>query len=272
VSSSPILFYDSGAGGLPYLAAVRARLPAEPLVYLADRANYPFGEKEAGRLTELVLATLELAVRRFAPRLAVIACNTASVAALAELRRRFPFPFVGVVPAVKPAVLLGPGRIAVVATRQTAAGPYLARLIEDFAAGVDVLKVPVSGLVDLAEYGYFTYSRAEKRRRVREQLQPLQEQQVAAVVLGCTHFLLLADEFRAALPPATVLIDSLAGVTNRVVDVLRGGALRSGPAPGPGGAELYLHGGEQDQERYRQFARAFGLDFRGRIEAPAAGG
>ncbi len=295
MADRPLLFYDSGAGGLPYLAAARQRLPGRRFIYLADRKYFPFGEKPAGLLRASVIESISLAVARFDPALIVIACNTASVVALEALRERFAAPFVGVVPAVKPAAgRLREGRIAVVATRQTASGAYLDRLIQDFAPGREVIRVAVARLVELAEYGYFEVGETDKRALVAEELKALQADAVQAVVLGCTHFVLLEREFRSALPEGTVLVDSREGVTNRVVSVLeqqrpeksgmdRGrtggkdgdrvgrdcesGGGRGGPVLP---AELYLHGGRADAERYRLFARAFDLRFCGFLEGGTA--
>jgi glutamate racemase len=262
MASKPLLFYDSGAGGLPYLAAARIRLPTEHMIYVADRKNFPLGEKPVKRIRELVLQTISLAVERFDPRLVVIACNTASVVALEILRQSFPIPFVGVVPAVKPAALSPTGgKLAVVATRQTTAGTYLERLIRQFADGREVLKVPVADLVDFAEYRYLSAAPEERLAAVKEALAPLLRQEVEAVVLGCTHFVLLEREFRTILTDRVTLIDSREGVTRRIVSLLSGGGPESA-----GRAKLYLHGGAGEAERYRAFSRHFGLRYCGLLE------
>jgi len=278
--SKPLLFYDSGAGGLPYLTAARACLPAERYIYLADREHFPLGEKPAELVRKAVLESVCLAIERFDPRLAVIACNTASVIALDLLRKHFSIPFVGVVPAVKPAALSpGGGKLAVVSTRRTASGPYLERLIQEFADGREVIKVPVADLVDFAEYRYLSAAPAERLASVRQALSPMLLQEVQAVVLGCTHFVLLEREFRTVLSDRVALIDSREGVTRRILSLLEGGkpgqkaAGTSQDAAGeaqPGGlakrSELYLHGGAEEQERYRAFARHFGLRYCGLLE------
>lgn len=271
--SKPLLFYDSGAGGLPYLTAARARLPAERYIYLADRVHFPLGEKTAEQVRRVVLESISLAIERFDPRLAVIACNTASVAALQLLRKHFSIPFVGVVPAVKPAALaLAGGKLAVVATRQTASGPYLDRLIQEFADGREVIKVPVANLVEFAEYRYLSAGPEERLSSVREALEPLFEQELQAVVLGCTHFVLLEREFRTVLTDRVALIDSREGVTRRILSLLAAEGVESTdpppvqPAEPEELAELFLHGGAQEQERYRAFARHFGLRYRGLLE------
>ena len=271
--NKPLLFYDSGAGGLPYLTAARACLPAERYIYLADRKNFPLGEKPRELVREVVLESVSLAVERFAPRLVVIACNTASVVALQVLREHFSFPFVGVVPAVKPAALSSArGKLAVVSTRQTASGPYLDGLIREFADGREVIKVPVADLVEFAEYRYLSADPGERLDSVRRALAPLLLQEVQAVVLGCTHFVLLEQEFRTVLTDRVVLIDSRDGVTRRIVSLLAGGAPAAQPAQPAQPAQLaqlaklYLRGGAGEQERYRAFARHFGLRYCGLLE------
>jgi len=267
VFSKPLLFYDSGAGGLPYLAAARARLPGPSspsggFIYLADRKNFPLGEKPAGIIQEVILESISLAVRRFDPELIVIACNTASVVALEALRACFPIPFVGVVPAVKPAALsTESGKIAVIATRRTSAGPYLEKLIRDFAEGCEVIKVPVANLVDFAEYGYLFAEEKERLAVVEEALAPVLDCSLQAVVLGCTHFVLLEKEFRAVLPDSVALIDSREGVSERIVTLLAGANVTGGDLPPE--AELYLRGGPEEEERYRAFAARFDLRYGG---------
>jgi glutamate racemase len=266
MTSKTLLFYDSGAGGLPYLADARTRLPAARYVYLADRKNFPLGEKPAGLVRRLVLESMSLAVRRFDPALVVIACNTASVAALDQLRNHFSIPFVGVVPAVKPAALsTAGGKVAVVSTRQTASGPYLERLIRKFAGDRDVIRIPVADLVDFAEYRLMSAEPAVRLAEVRRALAGLLEEEVGAVVLGCTHFVLLEEEFRAVLTDRIAVIDSREGVTRRIEFLLDRGDAQPEVARNPGG-ELYLNGGSGEQARYRMFARRFSLRFRGLLE------
>jgi glutamate racemase len=273
MGSEPILFFDSGAGGLPYLASARERLPREQYVYVADRRNYPYGEKSAEELRGLVVQSMGVALRRFSPKLVVVACNTASVVALQALRETYDVPFVGVVPAVKPAARdLPAGRLAVVATRQTVSGDYLRQLVRDFAPGLDVLTIPVGELVDYAEFTPPPRRFATDEAVVRRELGPYLQQDLGAVVLGCTHFTLLEEGFRRVLGERVRLIDSRDGVTRRVLSVLEGRQLLASAAGGAGGgrAVLYLHGGSGELERYRAFARAFELELAGGLDAVAA--
>jgi glutamate racemase len=264
--TEPLLFLDSGAGGLPYLDMARRRLPAEDFVYLADRANYPYGQKSAAELRRLVVGTVGRAIRLFGPKLVVVACNTASVVALAALRRAFDLPFVGVVPAVKPAgARCGGGGIVVVATHGTVSGAYLKKLIQDFAGGLEVRTIPASRLVDFAEYGAAGRDPAETAAVVRRELAPHLDGGLSCVVLGCTHFTLLEGAFRAVLGPQVELIDSREGVTRRIAALLEERGLRR-PGPGAGRALLYVQGSAEEARRYRAFAAAFGLEPGGRME------
>jgi len=261
----PLLFFDSGAGGLPYLAMIRHRLPGEHYVYLADRRNYPYGEKSPGQLRGLVADAMGKALRRFRPKLVVVACNTASVIALAALRQRYSVPFVGVVPAVKPAAeQRAGGPLAVVATRGTVSGEYLRQLIQDYASGLEVLTIPVAELVDYAEYSPPPRDLERDEAAVRRQLAPHLRKAVGSVVLGCTHFTLLEEAFRRVLGREVKLIDSREGVTRRVVSLLEQ-AGRLSPAFPRGSARLFLHGGAADRRRYAAFAAAFGLEMGGEL-------
>jgi glutamate racemase len=266
----PILFFDSGAGGLPYLETTRERLPRERFIYVADRRNYPYGEKPAAELQKLVVETMAKALRRFAPKLVVVACNTASVVALDALRESFDLPFVGVVPAVKPAAEhLAGGKLAVVATRQTVSGEYLRQLIQNFASGLQVLRIPVANLVDYAEYNPPPRDHERDEAVVRRELAEYLEHGLDSVVLGCTHFTLLDKAFAKVLGPGVRLIDSREGVSRRVLSVLERSGLLA--ADSRGGSRLFLHGGEADRQRYRVFSRAFGLAFCGQLDEEKQG-
>ena len=121
----PVVVFDSGVGGLPYLQRLREFLPDETFSYVADTANFPYGEKSTAELNDIVHRQMERLIHRIVPKLVVVACNTASVVALSELRAAFGLPFVGVVPAVKPAAETTENkRIGLIATRKTVEDPY----------------------------------------------------------------------------------------------------------------------------------------------------
>ena len=218
----PVAFLDSGVGGLPYLAHLRARAPRERFVYVADRENFPYGEKEPVRIVEASISLTGRLVARAHPRLVVVACNTISVVALAALRARFPLPFVGVVPAVKPAAALSrKRRVGVLATRQTVEGEYLKNLIEAHAASCSVVSLPAAGLVEFVEEAMYRATAEERRERVRQEVERFRDERIDALVLGCTHFLHLEEEFRDLLGTEGItLVDSRDGVSRQVQRLL----------------------------------------------------
>lgn len=211
--------FDSGWGGLSVLAEVRALLPAEPLLYVADHACYPYG----GRDPEEIRARSGLLAGELVGRGAkavVVACNTASSLAIDEVRRVcLGVPVVGVVPAVKPAARAsGSGTIVVLATPRTAEGSYLAELIRNHAPAVRVIVVPAPGLVELVEAGDVSGPRVESA------LDGLLGGPLAAgadqVVLGCTHYPFLRRAIERVVGPGVGVVDSGAAIARRLRGVL----------------------------------------------------
>jgi glutamate racemase len=258
MESEPIIFFDSGVGGLPYLALARERLPDERFIYIADRLHYPYGERTTAEIQALVLAVFGRAAERFRPKLAVIACNTASVAALDRLRQAFRLPFVGVVPAVKPAAAFTHNhRIGVLATPQTVKNDYLDGLIRDFADGCEVKRIPAPRLRDFVETRLFDATAAEKAEVIGEAADSVRASGADVVVLACTHYLHVTSELAEAFGADVRLIDSREGVVNQLERVLDREQLRAGERTGPDG--FFLTGAALPEERYRRFAGRFGF-------------
>jgi len=258
----PVVFFDSGVGGLPYLEMARQEVAGEFFIYLADRKHFPYGVKTPSEILTGVMESLGRAIRRFDPRAVVVACNTASVIALAELRKKYNIPFIGVVPAVKPAARSIPaGKLAVLATERTLADNYLADLIRNFAEDCEVIRYPLGKLVDLVEYDYFSTSTAEKIIIVSRELGDLKNTAVSSAVLGCTHFILIEEELKSAIGGGVEIFDSREGVTRQLIRVLKD----KGPGGGcPGRRDcLYVTGEAPVEERYRKFAGKYGLEFAG---------
>ncbi|MGA2612547.1 MAG: glutamate racemase [Spirochaetia bacterium] len=265
----PVAFLDSGIGGLPYLASTRSLLPGERYVYAVDRENFPYGEKSADQVVHAICSLAGRMIERENPRLVVVACNTASVVALGELREKFPLPFVGVVPAVKPAAALSKRRrVGVLATRQTVEGEYLRSLIQEHASGCTVVTLPAAGLVDFVEQTMERCTPEEKTARVRTEVERFRDAGIDALVLGCTHFLHLEHEFRRLLSDEGIeLVDSRAGVARQVQRLLRNADSLPGgngsSAPAGGSDALYVTGASPIEDRYRYFASRFGLRLAG---------
>src|SRR5215467_10657758 len=183
---TPIGVFDSGAGGLTILSALRKELHYENFIYFGDTAHCPYGMRSASEIVDLSMRASRFLIERGA-KLIVVACNTASLVALNRLDGNFSVPFVGVVPAVKLAVqTTQKGRVGVAATYLAAKSIYLRRLIDEFAEGIQVYTIGCPELVTLVELGELDGPAVEQA--VRHAMQPLLEQDVDVIVLGCTHF------------------------------------------------------------------------------------
>ncbi len=264
MSSSPIAFYDSGIGGLPYLTWVRERLSGEQFVYVGDSEHFPYGEKSHEQLREIAESVVGRIIERFAPKLIVVACNTASVVALSHLRSRFSVPFVGVVPAVKPAAARSrDGKIGLLATTRTVGDAYSERLIEEYASGCSVVRVSGQELVAFVENELLDADPACVNAALEAAIKPLREKQVDSVILGCTHFTFLDRAIRELLGEGVEVIDSREGVGLQVIRVLeQRGLLARDEAMSPS-TDVYHTGA--DGERYRRYAAHLGLGYGGRF-------
>lgn len=183
----PVGFFDSGVGGLCVLEAFKKLCPCESTVYIADSANCPYGCKTAEEITALSEASVKVLVERGC-KMIVVACNTASAAAIDYLRAKYPaIPFVGIEPAIKPAAIESKsGIVGVLATEGTFSGRLYNSTKEKFAKGVTVLAVVADEFVDLVEKGILEGEYAE--RIVRAKIEPLLAAGCDRIVLGCTHF------------------------------------------------------------------------------------
>ena len=229
VHPRPIGVFDSGLGGLSVLRELRALLPAEDVLYYADSAHCPYGALSSAAILGRSRAISAALLGRGA-KLLVVACNTASAVALAQLRVELPdVPIVGLVPAVKPAVATTrTGRIAVLATPQTVASTALASLIRDHAGRAEVILVPALGLVELVEAGETAGLRAEAM--LRRLLVALTVQGVDTLVLGCTHYPMLREALARFVGPEITLVDSARNCALAVRDLLHSENLAA-PAP-----------------------------------------
>ena len=232
--SAPLLFLDSGVGGLSVLAPTRALLPNATIVYVADSAAYPYGQLSETEIAARVPALLGRLVERFRPRLAVIACNTASTIALDRVREALDLPVVGTVPAIKPAAEMSSSRvIGVLGTKATVRQPYVDDLAARFAKDCTIVRHGSPELVDLAEAKLA--GDAAGVDAVRAAVQPLfgapGAEAMDTVVLACTHFPLLHDELRAAFP-TIAFVDGGEGIARRIVWLTRDQPWPPAPTPG----------------------------------------
>jgi glutamate racemase len=221
--NSPFLFFDSGVGGLSVLGPTLELLPNAPIVYAADSAGFPYGKKSEAELATRVPALLGRLVERFHPRLAVIACNTASTIALHHARAALDLPVVGTVPAIKPAAEVSKTRvIGVLGTEATVRQPYVDDLAAKFATDCTLIRHGSPDLVELAEAKLA--GEPVDIEAVRAAAQPMFDapggDRIDTVVLACTHFPLLADELHQSFPAITY-VDGGQGIARRIAYLTR---------------------------------------------------
>lgn len=211
--------FDSGVGGLSVVRELRAEAPDQPLIYLADQVHAPYGERSLAEIRSLSEGITRFLLAEGA-RLIVVACNTASAAALHWLREQFPgVPFVGMEPAVKPAVeRTHAGRVGVLATQATFQGELFASLLARYASGVTVHTQVCSEWVPLVEAGELNTTRA--RAAVQRDLAPLLAAGIDELVLGCTHYPFLRPLIEEVAGPAVEIIDPAPAVARQTRRVL----------------------------------------------------
>jgi len=230
VGMAVVAIFDSGVGGLSVAHEIRRALPAEDLLYVADTAYCPYGEKPDAEVRERALA-IGRYLQRSGAKLIVVACNTATGAALEDLRAAVPIPVVGLEPAVKIAARATRAkRIGVMATTSTVRSARLARLIREHADGVEVLSQACPGLADLVEDGHL--DDAALQIRLEELTRPLRKAGVDAVVLGCTHYAFVAPALSRVLGAGVELVDSAPAIARRVEHLLRENKILASAGPG----------------------------------------
>ena len=220
--------FDSGVGGLSVFAEIRRRAPDLPLVYLADQAWAPYGERSLAEVRDRSVAITEFLIERGC-ELIVVACNSASAAGLHHLRNTFPDNrFVGMEPAVKPAAQnTHSGVVGVLATPATFQGALYASVVARFANGVTLLQDTCPGLVTQIERGEL--DSPATRRILEDALTPMKEQGVDQIVMGCTHYPFVIPLIQEIVGPSVEVIDpapAVARQTGRVLEDL--GLLKKG--------------------------------------------
>ncbi|MCK9783154.1 MULTISPECIES: glutamate racemase [Enterobacterales] len=212
-----VLVFDSGVGGLSVYREIREKLPEAHYIYVFDNEAFPYGEKSQEFIIDRVVRIISAVAEKHDLATIVIACNTASTVSLPALRAKFTeIPIVGVVPAIKPAAKLTcNGVVGLLATRATVKRPYTHELIERFATDCKVHSLGSAELVELAERKL--HGESVSLDELRKILTPWlkMKEPPDTVVLGCTHFPLLADELLSVLPDGTRIIDSGAAIARR---------------------------------------------------------
>jgi len=212
--------FDSGLGGLTVLREIHALLPSQPLLYFGDQAHVPYGKRQPAEIREFSFAITRHLLEAGAD-LIVVACNTASAAALKELRRVFPeTPFVGMEPAVKPASQqTHNGVVGVLATPATFQGELYSTLVEKFAHDVQILTSTLPGLVEEIESGRLDSPKT--RSILKEAILPMIAQGADTLVLGCTHFPFVLPLIREIAGPQVNVIDPAPAIARRTQALLQ---------------------------------------------------
>ncbi len=253
-----LLVFDSGLGGLTVYREVAKLRGDARIVYAADDEAFPYGRLSEPELSERVVSVMGRLIEAHAPDLVVVACNTASTLVLEDLRRSFRVPFVGTVPAIKPACAASHTRlVSVLGTEATVAREYTRTLIRDFAQGCEVTRVGSRRLAVLAEE--FLRGEPVDERDVAEELLPCFRETNGArtdtVVLACTHYPLLLAQFTKLAPWPVTYVDPAPAIARRVVDL-------AGPRPqaaADGSARFLLTSGRTPPQPLKQALAGMGL-------------
>lgn len=218
--NAPIGIFDSGLGGLSVYREIRAMLPAEDVLYLADSAWCPYGVRPPDEIRERSLAISGHLIKQGA-KIVVVACNTASAMAIESLRAAYPGTrFIGLEPAVKPAVAMTmTGRVGVLATPRTVEGDRLRMLIEHWSDGVTVNTIAGNGMVELVEDGLLEGDAVDAV--IGPLLDPLMAEGADMLVLGCTHYPFLRGAIQTYVGPDVRIIDSGHAIARRTLSLLQ---------------------------------------------------
>ncbi len=219
-SKHPIGILDSGIGGLSVLNEIRKTLPNEPIVYFGDSAWCPYGARDAEDIQRRVYAITDFLLSKNC-KLIVIACNSATIAAVEALRSAYPVPFVGMEPGIKPAAAhTQTGTVGILATEASLAGEKFHRLVNDHGEGVTIITRPCPNFVKLVEDGDLNSPTA--RTIVEEEVLPLIEAGADVLVLGCSHYPFLKPLIQDIAGPQVTVMDTGQAVAQRVNHFIAG--------------------------------------------------
>jgi glutamate racemase len=225
-SNSPIGVFDSGVGGLSVLREIRMQMPNENIIYFGDQGHVPYGPRPMEQIQSFSEGITRFLLKHDS-KIIVVACNTASAAALKYLRATFPdVQFVGMEPAVKPAAeKTQTGKVGVLATPATFQGALYASVVERFANGVELFQNTCSGLVQQIEMG--NLNGEETRKILEDALHPMLEKNIDTVVLGCTHYPFVIPLIEQIVGENVRVIDPAPAVAKQVKRLLEAGGLLS---------------------------------------------
>ena len=271
------VFIDSGIGGIPYMMKLLERKPDSSCVYVADTANFPYGEKTHAQVIECVTELVEKIRQKFSPKVIVVACNTMSVNALEALRAKFTdIQFVGTVPAIKLAASVSKKRrIGLLATKATCENPYNIELKNKFASDCTIVNRADPELISFIEHNAFTASREECLKAVKPAVDFFRKEDCDVIILGCTHFLNIASEIQEVCGHSIKVVDSVDGVVRHAIEVgdFKGASplRREGSgkpqvcSEGDTSPFLYITGfrDTEEENQYNVLCSRFGIQFGG---------
>lgn len=214
----PIGIFDSGVGGLSVWKEVTKLLPSENIIYLADSANCPYGAKIQDEIIQLSIKNTEFLLKQKC-KIIIVACNTATAAAIETLRNNYKIPFIGMEPAIKPAAQnTNTGKIGVLATQNTFKGSLFKNTSEKYAAHIDKIIQIGEGLVELVENGEANSPKASQL--LKKYLNPMIEANVDQIVLGCTHYPFFSKKIKEIIPASIRIINPAPAIAERTRSVL----------------------------------------------------
>ena len=218
MNNNPIGIFDSGVGGTSIWKELQKLLPNEDTIYLADSKNAPYGEKSAAQILQLSIKNTEYLLTKGC-KIIVVACNTATTNAIDVLRDSYQIPFIGIEPAIKPAALQSSSKtVGILATRGTLSSRLFHSTSENHAKGIKIIEREGVGLVPLIEQGKMA---SEKTRSLlKTYLEPMLEEGIDYLVLGCTHYPYLVPVLKELLPKNVQIIDSGEAVAKQTKAVL----------------------------------------------------
>ncbi|KAA0970770.1 glutamate racemase [Aureimonas fodinaquatilis] len=257
MSDRPVLVFDSGLGGLSVLRELRVRMPDRRYLYIVDDAGFPYGDWQEEALATRILDLFAGLLETHQPQLVVIACNTASTLVLSQLRERFAVPFVGTVPAIKPAAEQTRSRlVSVLATPGTVQRQYTRGLIESFAADCEVQLVGSVRLAAMAEA--YLRGGALDEAAIHQEIAPAfvekDGRRTDIVVLACTHYPFLTNAFRKVAPWPVDWLDPAEAIARQAGKLMTGA-----PSTLPEGFDLAVFTAGHPDYTTRRLIHGFGL-------------
>ncbi len=275
------VFIDSGIGGIPYMTALLQRYASAKCVYVADSANFPYGTKSHEQVLDCVVPLVKKICKSFEPSVIVLACNTISVNALEELRRRFPQQkFVGTVPAIKLAASVSKKRrLGLLATDATVKNSYNDYLKKNFAADCTLVNRGDAALIEFIEKKALTATKAEIACAVQPAVDFFSSNDCDVIILGCTHFLNIKEEIKQACGKDIQVVDSVDGVVRHALEVA--GVLGAEPlgegvtedriagcSQGETSPSLFITGSFTDdgQQQYDALCKKYNIRFEGVLQ------